>query len=145
MKYLPYVVETAVGVDRMILVVLCDSYHEEEVDGTERVVMRLHPRLAPIKVAIFPLVKKNGIPEIAQGLHEACKKAAIPNFYDVSGAIGRRYRRQDEVGTPWCVTVDGQTVEDGTVTIRDRDTLEQVRVGTDHVVGILQERLTSGA
>ncbi len=143
-KYLPYVVETAVGIDRMVLVVLSDAYHEEEVDGAQRVVLRLHPRLAPIKVGIFPLVKKDGIPEIAQGLHEACKKAAIPNFYDVSGAIGRRYRRQDEVGTPWCVTVDGQTVEDGTVTIRDRDTLEQVRVSADHVVGILQERLTRG-
>jgi glycyl-tRNA synthetase len=92
-------------------------------------------------VAVFPLVKKDGMPEISEKLQADLRAAAIPAFHDVSGAIGRRYRRQDEVGTPWCVTVDGQTVEDGTVTIRDRDSLEQVRVASGNVVGWVRERL----
>jgi glycyl-tRNA synthetase len=94
-----------------------------------------------VKAAVFPLVKKDGMPEIAQKLNADLRSAAIPSFYDQSGAIGRRYRRQDEVGTPWCITVDGQTVEDGTVTVRDRDSLEQVRVSSDQVVGWIRERM----
>jgi glycyl-tRNA synthetase len=140
-RYLPYVIETAMGVDRACLVVLCDSYREETVEGEERVVLAIHPKLAPVKAAVFPLVKKDGLPEIAEKLHRNLTAAAIPSFYDVAGSIGRRYRRQDEAGTPWCVTVDGQTVEDDTVTIRDRDSLEQVRVSLDQVRGWLQERL----
>ncbi len=140
-RFLPYVVETAVGVDRTVLVLLTDAYHEEEVEGEGRVVLRLHPTVAPLKAAIFPLVKKDGLPEIARGLMEELRKAAIPAFYDESGSIGRRYRRQDEAGTPWCITVDGQTAEDGTVTIRDRDTLEQVRVDASRVKGWIRERL----
>ena len=140
-RYVPYVIETAAGVDRMLLMVLCDAYHEEQVGRERRTVLRIHPRLAPVKAAIFPLMRKNGLPEIATRLNDAFKAAALPSFYDAAGSIGRRYRRQDEAGTPWCVTVDGQTVEDGTITVRDRDTLEQVRVNSDGVIDYLRERL----
>jgi glycyl-tRNA synthetase len=140
-RYVPYVIETSMGVDRAALVLLADAYREDEVEGETRVVLSLKPALAPIKVGVFPLIKKDGMPEIADKLHADLRAAAIPSFYDVSGAIGRRYRRQDEIGTPWCVTVDGQTLEDGTVTIRDRDSLEQTRVGSDKVVGWVKERL----
>ena len=140
-RYVPYVIETAAGVDRMLLMVLCDAYHEEQVGRERRTVLRIHPRLAPVKAAIFPLMRKGGLPEIATRLNDAFKAAALPSFYDAAGSIGRRYRRQDEAGTPWCVTVDGQTVEDGTVTVRDRDTLEQVRVNADGVIDYLRERL----
>jgi glycyl-tRNA synthetase len=140
-RFLPYVVETSMGVDRTALVLLADAYREEEVDGDTRVVLALNPSIAPIKAAVFPLVKKDGMPEIAEKIAAELRAAAVPSFYDQSGAIGRRYRRQDEVGTPWCVTVDGDTVDDGTVTIRDRDSLEQVRVSTDRVVEWIRERL----
>ncbi len=140
-RFLPYVVETAMGVDRTALVLLVDAYREEDIDGDQRVVLGLHPKVAPTKVAVFPLVKKDGMPEIAQKLQADLRSAAIPSFYDQSGAIGRRYRRQDEVGTPWCVTIDGETVEQNSVTIRDRDSLEQVRVATDKVVAWVRERL----
>ena len=140
-RYIPYVVETAAGVDRMVLMVLCDAYHEEQVGRQQRTVLRIHPGLAPVKAAIFPLVRKDGMPEIATRLHDAFKAAALPSFYDAAGSIGRRYRRQDEAGTPWCVTVDGRTNEDGTVTVRDRDTLEQVRVNADGVIDYLREQL----
>ena len=140
-RFLPYVVETAMGVDRTALVLLVDAYREEDIDGDQRVVLGLHPKVAPTKVAVFPLVKKDGMPEIAQKLQADLRSAAIPSFYDQSGAIGRRYRRQDEVGTPWCVTIDGETAEQNSVTIRDRDSLEQVRVATDKVVAWVQERL----
>ena len=141
-RILPYVIETAVGVDRTVLVVLADAYREEEVEGESRVVMRLHPRLAPLKAAVFPLVKKDGLPEISHKLHNELRAAAIPSFHDDAGSIGRRYRRQDEAGTPWCITVDGQTAEDDTVTIRDRDSLAQVRVGISQVRSWIGERLT---
>jgi glycyl-tRNA synthetase len=140
-RYLPYVVETSMGVDRTLLVVLADAYREEDIEGDTRVVLGLNPSLAPIKAAVFPLVKKDGMPEIARKISDALRAAAVPAFYDQSGAIGRRYRRQDEIGTPWCVTVDGESVESGTVTIRDRDSLQQVRVSTDQVVLWIQERL----
>jgi glycyl-tRNA synthetase len=140
-RYVPYVIETSMGVDRAALVLLADAYREDEVEGETRVVLSLNPQIAPMKVGVFPLVKKDGMPEMAEKLHHALRAAAIPSFYDVSGAIGRRYRRQDEVGTPWCVTVDGQSTEDGTVTIRDRDTLEQVRVASDEVVDWVRDRL----
>ncbi len=140
-RYLPYVVETSMGVDRTLLVVLLDAYREEDIEGDTRVVLGLNPSLAPIKAAVFPLVKKDGMPEIARKISDALRAAAVPAFYDQSGAIGRRYRRQDEIGTPWCVTVDGESVESGTVTIRDRDSLQQVRVSTDQVVLWIQERL----
>ncbi len=104
--------------------------------------LRLHPALAPIKAGIFPLVKKDGMPEFATKL-AADLRASFPVFYDESGAIGRRYRRQDEVGTPYCITVDGQTTQDGTVTIRDRDTLQQERVAADRVASIIRERIAT--
>ena len=140
-RFIPYVIETAVGVDRTLLVVLADAYREEEVEGEERVVLGLNPALAPVKVAVFPLVKKDGLPERARKIHDHLRNAAVPSFYDQAGSIGRRYRRQDEAGTPWCVTVDGQTNEDDTVTVRDRDSLEQVRVASDQVLGWVRERL----
>ncbi len=140
-RFVPYVIETAVGVGRTMLVAMADGYREEEVEGDTRVVLGLNPRLAPIKAAVFPLVKKDGMPEIAEGLHQELRAAGIPSFFDTSGAIGRRYRRQDEAGTPWCVTVDGQSVEDGSVTIRDRDSMEQTRIGLDGVRTWIRERL----
>ena len=117
-KYLPYVVETAVGVGRTVLAAMVDAYREEEMEGETRVVMALSPRLAPLKVAVFPLVKKDGMPELATTIHQAFRAAGIPTFYDDSGSIGRRYRRQDEAGTPYCITIDGQSSQDQTVTIR---------------------------
>jgi glycyl-tRNA synthetase len=143
-RYLPFVVETAVGVDRTVLVLLADAYREEEVEGEQRVVLGLHPAVAPIKAAVFPLVKKDGLPEIATKLAKELREASIPSFYDESGSIGRRYRRQDEAGTPWCITVDGQTAEDGSVTVRDRDSLEQVRVDASQLRRWIAERLRQG-
>ena len=140
-RFIPYVVETAVGVGRTMLVALVDAYHEETVEGEQRVVLRLHPRLAPIKVAVFPLVKKDGMPEIAHNTHRAFRAQGINSFYDDSGSIGRRYRRQDEAGTPFCVTIDGQTGTDDTVTVRHRDSLVQERVGTSHLVNYIHERI----
>ena len=140
-RYVPYVVETAMGVGRAALVALVDGYREEEVAGQERVVLGLDPRLAPIKAAVFPLMKKHGQPETAMELMKTLRSARIPASYDQAGSIGRRYRRQDEAGTPWCVTIDRQTGEDGSVTIRDRDTLAQERVGLGRVVDWIRERL----
>src|SRR5204863_1223197 len=141
-RFLPFVVETSVGADRTALAVLVNAYREESVEGEAegRTVLSLHPALAPIKAGVFPLVKKDGMPEFAEKLAKELR-AAFPVFYDESGAIGRRYRRQDEVGTPYCITVDGQTTQDGTVTIRDRDTLKQDRVGADRVRQVIAERL----
>ncbi|MCK5651953.1 MAG: glycine--tRNA ligase, partial [Gemmatimonadetes bacterium] len=143
-RFVPYVIETSLGIDRTVLVVLADAYREEEVEGETRVVLSIDPSLAPTKVAVFPLVKKDGLPEIATRLQQDLRKAAIPSFYDAAGSIGRRYRRQDEAGTPWCVTVDGQTTDDGTVTIRDRDSLEQIRISSEGVLPWIRERLTQG-
>jgi glycyl-tRNA synthetase len=140
-RFLPYVIETAVGVGRTMLVALADAYREEEVEGELRVVMALHPRLAPLKAAVFPLVNRDGMPEKSQAIHAAFRKAGINTFYDDSGSIGRRYRRQDEAGTPYCVTVDGQTVQDDTVTVRDRDTLRQDRIAVSGVVAYVAEMI----
>jgi|TARA_B110000438_G_scaffold211240_1_gene203274 glycyl-tRNA synthetase len=140
-RFLPYVVETAVGVERTVLIALLDAYTEENVDGVERVFLGLDPRIAPTKVAVFPLMKKEGLPELADGLYADLRNASIPSFYDMSGSIGRRYRRQDEAGTPWCVTVDKQTLEDGTVTIRDRDSLNQERIAMEMVCKWVSDHL----
>ena len=140
-RFRPFVIETAVGVDRTVLVLLADAYHEEEVEGDTRVVLRLHPAVAPIKAAVFPLTKKDGQPEFARKLADELRAASIPSFYDEAGSIGRRYRRQDEAGTPFGITVDGQTAEDSSVTIRDRDTLEQVRVDAGKVRSWLLDRI----
>jgi len=140
-RYVPYIIETSAGVDRTMLVVLADAYREEEVEGETRVVLSLSPRLAPIKAAVFPLVKKDGMPEMAEKIHKAFRAAGIPSFYDDAGSIGRRYRRQDEAGTPFGITVDGQSLEDGSVTVRDRDTLAQERVDAGRVVEYVRERV----
>ncbi len=140
-RYTPAVVETSVGVDRTVLTLLTDAYEEEEVEGEERILMKFSPAIAPIKAAVFPLVKKEGMPEIAENIAADLRRRAWKVIYDEGGSIGRRYRRMDEVGTPFCITVDGQTTEDQTVTVRDRDTLEQVRISTDSVGEYLAERL----
>jgi glycyl-tRNA synthetase len=139
-RYIPHVIEPSAGVDRFTLAVLCEAYHEEKVGDEMRTVMRFHPRLAPIKAAVFPLVNKDGMPEIAQKLYRELKRA-FNVFYDDKGAVGRRYRRQDEAGTPYCFTIDGQTLQDHTVTIRDRDTLKQERLPLTEAAAKLHELL----
>jgi len=141
-RYIPYIIETSLGADRLALVVLVDAYREEEVSGDKRVVLKFQPDLAPIKAAVFPLVKKDGMPEVARNIYDDLRRK-FPTFYDEGGAIGRRYRRQDEIGTPFGITVDGQTLEDQTVTVRDRDTLEQERVSTDKVAAFIGDGLSS--
>jgi len=144
-RFIPHVIEPSAGADRATLAFLCQAYTEDEVPDetgkpSKRVSLRLHPRLAPIKAAVFPLVKKDGMPEVAKELYSALKPV-INVFYDEKGAVGRRYRRQDEIGTPFCVTVDGETLKDGTVTIRDRDSLKQWRTKKEDVVTELRQRL----
>jgi glycyl-tRNA synthetase len=139
-RFIPYVVETSAGADRTTLAVLCDSYREEEVAGETRVVLRIAPALAPVKAAVFPLVNKDGMPELSRRILDGLR-TRFNVFHDDSGSIGRRYRRQDEAGTPFAITVDGQSIQDGTVTVRDRDTLQQVRVAADGLVAYLEERL----
>ena len=144
-RFLPYVIEPSGGVDRALLAFLCEAYDEDEAPdengkAQKRTVLRFHPRLAPIKVAVFPLVKKDGMPEKARAIYEDCRRH-LSAFYDEKGAVGRRYRRQDEAGTPICVTVDGQTMEDGTVTIRDRDSMKQERIPAEGVLAYVRERL----
>ncbi len=139
-RYVPHVIEPAAGADRATLAFLVDAYEEEEVDGEQRTVLKLHPRLAPVKVAVLPLVKKDGQPEVAHEIREALK-GRLQTEYDEGGSIGKRYRRQDEIGTPFCVTVDHQTLEDRTVTVRDRDSLEQERLPIDGLAEALVERV----
>ena len=141
-RYIPHVIEPAAGADRATLAFLVDAYDEEEVDGEKRTVLKLHPKLAPVKVAVLPLVRKDGQPELAREVHRKLR-GVMQSEYDESGSIGRRYRRQDEIGTPWCVTIDHQSLEDNTVTVRDRDTLEQERVAIDELVGHLSQRLAA--
>jgi glycyl-tRNA synthetase len=139
-RYIPYVIEPSAGMDRSALAFLVDAYDEEEVRGETRNLLRFHPDRAPIKAAVFPLVKKDGLPEIAHNICDKLKKY-FNCFYDQKGAIGRRYRRQDEAGTPFCLTVDGQTNEDNTVTVRERDSMEQTRVSTDKLLNYIREKL----
>jgi glycyl-tRNA synthetase len=138
-RYIPHVIEPAAGADRATLAFLVDAYDEEEVGGETRTVLKLHPRLAPVKVAVLPLVRKDGLPEKAREIYVTLRTRMVAE-YDEGGSIGRRYRRQDEIGTPWCVTVDHQTLEDGTVTVRDRDSLAQDRVAIDALADELQRR-----
>ncbi|WP_146402203.1 glycine--tRNA ligase [Pseudobythopirellula maris] len=145
-RFTPHVIEPSAGADRGALAILCEAYTEDTAPddkGKEqtRLSMKFHPRIAPIKAAVFPLVKKDGMPEVAKDLYRALKKK-FPAFYDEKGAVGRRYRRQDEVGTPYCITVDGQTLDDKTVTLRDRDSLEQVRIRLDDAVEEIERRVT---
>ncbi|HET6883861.1 MAG TPA: glycine--tRNA ligase [Pirellulales bacterium] len=147
-RFIPHVIEPSAGADRATLAFLCEAYQEDEVPDEHgkpraRTSLRLHPRLAPVKAAVFPLVKKDGMPEVAQKIYRELKPH-FNVFYDEKGAVGRRYARQDEVGTPFCITVDGQTLNDGTVTIRDRDTLRQWRVKAEECVEEIRQRLTAG-
>ncbi len=139
-RYVPHVIEPAAGADRATLAFLVDAYDEDDLGGESRTVLKLHPRLAPVKVAVLPLVKKDGQPEVAREIVSALR-ARMQTEYDEGGSIGKRYRRQDEIGTPFCVTVDHQTLEDRTVTLRDRDTLEQERLAIDGLVEVLVDRL----
>ena len=144
-RFIPYVVETSGGVTRSLMAFLCNAYNEDEApddkgNPEKRVVLKFHPKLSPVIVAVFPLVNKDGMPEYAQKIYKDLHK----NFrtqYDTSGAIGRRYRRQDEIGTPFCVTVDGQTLQDNTVTIRERDTMIQERIQSDSIREYLNNKL----
>jgi glycyl-tRNA synthetase len=142
-RYVPHVIEPAAGVGRSLLAFLCDAYDEDEIGGERRTVLRLHPALAPVKVAVLPLLRKDGHPELAREVYEELRRH-VKAEYDDGGAIGRRYRRQDEIGTPFAVTIDHQSLEDGTVTLRDRDTLEQERVPIDGLAQLLQARLAVG-
>jgi glycyl-tRNA synthetase len=139
-RYVPHVIEPAAGCDRATLAFLVDAYDEDEVGGEPRTVLKLHPRLAPVKAAVLPLVKKDGQPELAREAVERLKPT-MQVEYDEGGSIGKRYRRQDEIGTPYCITVDHQSLEDRTVTVRDRDSLEQDRVPVDGLVGHLAAKL----
>ncbi|MEX0866378.1 MAG: glycine--tRNA ligase, partial [Pirellulales bacterium] len=145
-KFTPHVIEPSAGADRATLAFLCEAYCEDEAPDESgkmqtRTVMKFHPRIAPLKAAIFPLVKKDGMPEIAKDIYKTLKRQ-FPVFYDEKGAVGRRYRRQDEAGTPFCFTVDGETLRDKTVTVRDRDSLEQRRVKIDDLEADLLARLS---
>jgi glycyl-tRNA synthetase len=140
-RYVPHVIEPAAGADRAALAFLVDAYDEEEIEGSPRTVLRLHPRIAPVKAAVLPLVGNDAaLVEKARGLFEDLRKHLTVE-YDSSAAIGKRYRRQDEIGTPWAMTIDHQTLEDGTVTVRDRDSLQQERVGIEGVRALLLDRL----
>ena len=141
-KYVPYVIETSVGASRTCMACLAEAYHEEEVKGELRVVMRFHPQIAPIKAAVLPLVKRDGMPDIAHKITEDLRPY-MRVTYDESGAIGRRYRRMDEVGTPFCLTVDSDTLENQTVTVRDRDTMQQERVPIAELRSHLEGRMDS--
>jgi len=144
-KYVPHVIEPAAGVGRTALALLCEAYDEDAIpdekgEPQERVVLRLHPRMAPTKAAVFPLVKKDGQPEVAGEITRELRQRWNV-FYDEKGSIGKRYRRQDESGTPFCITVDHQTIEDETVTLRERDSTKQTRVKIAELKSILSEHL----
>ncbi len=139
--YTPWVIEPAGGIDRMALTFLIDAYDEELVDAETRVVLRFHPRIAPLTVGVFPLVKKDGMPEKAHAVEDELRDAGFSTFYDEKAAIGRRYRRQDEIGTPWCITIDGETMSGDVVTVRERDSMQQERVAVKELASYLQHAL----
>lgn len=146
-RFIPYVIETSGGVSRGVMAFLCNAYEEENVTDESgksevRTIMRFHPKLAPVTVAVFPLVNKDGMPEAAQAIYKNLQKHYKVQ-YDTSGAIGRRYRRQDEIGTPWCITVDGETLQNDTVTVRDRDTMQQDRISTDKILNYISDKFLS--
>ncbi len=145
-RYIPYVIEPSAGADRGTLAFLVDAYDEDSAPDEKgemetRIVMRFHPRLAPVKAAVFPLTKKDGMPEMGDKLYRALKKRWNAD-YDLSGSIGKRYRRQDEIGTPFCVTVDADSVKDNSVTVRDRDSMKQERVSADQLINYLDGKLS---
>lgn len=137
----PAVIEASAGVDRTFLTCLVDAYREEEVNGEERVVLKLSPKVAPITCAVFPLVKKDNLPDIAEKIFTEIQ-SEYSAFFDIGGSIGKRYRRQDEAGTPFGITVDHQTLDDNTITLRDRDTMEQDRISADNVLSELTKRIS---
>ena len=139
--FVPAVVEASAGVDRSLLTILADAFTQEEVNGESRTVLKLSPKIAPIKVAVFPLMNKNNMPEISQKIVDDIRNSGIASFYDAGGSIGKRYRRQDEAGTPFGITVDHDSLEDNTVTLRDRDTMKQERISIDKIIDILNEKL----
>jgi glycyl-tRNA synthetase len=144
--YIPYVIETSIGASRSFMAFLCAAYHEEAVStagGKEenRTVLKFHPRLAPMKAAILPLVKRDGMDDIARKIFDDLQRY-MRVYYDESGAIGRRYRRQDEIGTPYCLTVDSESLKDNTITVRDRDSMNQQRIGVDKARDYLIERIS---
>ncbi|MBC8043469.1 MAG: glycine--tRNA ligase [Rhizobacter sp.] len=140
-KYLPFVVETSVGCDRAFLEVLCDAYSEAEEEGETHVTLKLRPRLAPVKAAVFPLMKKEGMPEVGEKLVKELQRS-FKVQYDAAGSIGKRYYRQDEIGTPFCFTIDHDTLKDETVTVRYRDTAAQERISLAQVKSFLTEKLS---
>jgi glycyl-tRNA synthetase len=139
-RYVPHVIEPAAGADRALLAFIVDAYDEDEIEGESRTVLRLHPLLAPVKVAVLPLVRKDGQPELAHEVYRELREL-VQAEYDEGGAIGRRYRRQDEIGTPWAVTIDHQSLEDRTATLRDRDSLAQVRIPISELPEEIERRL----
>jgi glycyl-tRNA synthetase len=139
-RYVPHVIEPSAGADRAMLAFMVDGYDEEEIAGRKRTVLRLHPRLAPVKVAVLPLVSRDGMPERARAVYEELRER-VPAEFDEGGSIGRRYRRQDEIGTPFAFTIDEQTLDDQTVTVRDRDSLAQERLPIGGVRAWLDEAL----
>ncbi|MGE5679984.1 MAG: glycine--tRNA ligase [Bacillota bacterium] len=141
-KFVPFIIETSAGASRSFMAFLINAFYEEEVNGEIRSVLRFHPRLAPIKAAVLPLVNKDGMPELARKIDEDLRPF-LKVFYDDKGAIGRRYRRQDEIGTPYCITVDTQTLEDNTVTVRERDSMQQERIKIDDLLTYLLKKLNS--
>jgi glycyl-tRNA synthetase len=136
------VIEPAAGVGRAMLALLCEAYDEDEIGGEKRTVLRLHPSMAPIKVAVLPLLRKDGHPEKAREIYEDLRTRMTAE-YDDGGNIGKRYRRQDEIGTPFAVTIDHQTLEDDTVTLRERDSLSQERVSVAELTDLLEGRVTN--
>jgi len=141
-RYIPYIIEASSGLNRTMLAYLADAYDVEQLENDTRAVLHLHPRLAPIKAGVFPLVKRDGMPEKAREI-ERILRPHYRVFYDESGAVGRRYRRMDEVGTPYCITVDSQTFQDDTVTIRDRDTMAQERYPIANLAQVLADKITA--
>ncbi len=140
-RYVPYVIEPSAGADRGTLAFICDAFTEEGEGKEKRTVMKFHPLLAPIKVAVLPLVKKEGMPEVANEIYRGLLDEGIASEMQSNGSVGKRYARHDEVGTPWCVTVDGDTMESGIVTVRDRDTREQVKIHKDEVLDFVIKKL----
>jgi glycyl-tRNA synthetase len=137
----PYVVETSIGLDRTFLAILSHAYREEKLeDGSERVVLSIPPKLAPVKLAVLPLIKKDGLPEKAREIMDVLKRE-YRCYFEEKDTIGRRYRRMDAIGTPYCITIDHQTLQDNTVTIRHRDTMLQERVPADAISGIVRDKL----
>ena len=137
--FVPAVVETSAGVDRTMLTILADAFNQEEVNGENRTVMKLSPKIAPIKVAVFPLMNKLNMPEFSEKLVDDLRENNIASFYDSGGSIGKRYRRQDEAGTPYGITIDHDTLEDNTVTLRDRDTMKQERISVDNIINKVKD------